>query len=210
MSKPATDEQVTLEFPTGEKVETSIAQMEAVNACMRHPMLPEVVAYVIKEQKVSTSLLQRIFAVGYNRAAGWVEEMENLGIVTCADHLGKRDVAMDEVPPYFENMNRAAEIADKHARGRPPMKETDADREVRDQSYAVSADELRQFIERWERLDAERRDIVDQQKEVMAEAKGRGYDTKVMRIVIAQRKREPDDLAEEEAVLDMYKSALGM
>ena len=81
---------------------------------------------------------------------------------------------------------------------------------VTDQSYRVTADELRQFIERFERLEAEKRDIGDQQKEVMAEAKGRGYDTKVMRKVIALRKRDKDDIAEEEAVLDMYKQALGM
>ncbi len=81
---------------------------------------------------------------------------------------------------------------------------------VVDQSYRVTADELRQFVERFERLEAEKRDIADQQKEVMAEAKGRGYDTKVMRKVIALRKRDKDDIAEEEAVLDMYKQALGM
>ena len=78
------------------------------------------------------------------------------------------------------------------------------------ESYRVTADELRQFIERYERLEAEKKDIADQQKEVMAEAKGRGYDTRVMRKVIALRKREPDDIAEEEAVLEMYKEALGM
>ena len=77
-------------------------------------------------------------------------------------------------------------------------------------SYRVTADELRQFVERYERLEAEKRDLADQQKEVMAEAKGRGYDTKVLRKVIALRKREPDDIAEEEAVLDMYRQALGM
>jgi uncharacterized protein (UPF0335 family) len=77
-------------------------------------------------------------------------------------------------------------------------------------SYRVTAAELRQFIERWERLEAEKRDIGDQQKEIMAEAKARGYDTKVMRKVIAMRKREPDDIANEEAVLEMYKEALGM
>ncbi|MFP4275632.1 MAG: DUF2312 domain-containing protein [Paracoccaceae bacterium] len=77
-------------------------------------------------------------------------------------------------------------------------------------NYRVTADELRQFIERFERLEAEKKDIADQQKEVMAEAKARGYDTKVMRKVIALRKREPDDIAEEEAVLEMYKEALGM
>lgn len=77
-------------------------------------------------------------------------------------------------------------------------------------SYRVTADELRQFIERYERLEQEKKDITEQQKEVMAEAKGRGYDTKVMRKVMALRKREPDDIAEEEAILDMYKEALGM
>jgi uncharacterized protein (UPF0335 family) len=81
---------------------------------------------------------------------------------------------------------------------------------VIEKSYRVTADELRQFIERLERLESEKRDISEQQKEVMAEAKGRGYDTKVMRKVISLRKRDKDDIAEEEAVLEMYKEALGM
>ena len=79
-----------------------------------------------------------------------------------------------------------------------------------DANYHVTADELRQFIERYERLEAEKKDIADQQKEVMAEAKARGYDTRVMRKVIALRKRDRDDLAEEEAILELYKEALGM
>jgi len=77
-------------------------------------------------------------------------------------------------------------------------------------AYNVTADELRQFIERFEQLEAEKKDVTEQQKELMAEAKGRGYDTKVMKKVVALRKRKPDDIAEAEAVLDMYKSALGM
>lgn len=77
-------------------------------------------------------------------------------------------------------------------------------------AYNVTADELRQFIERFEQLEAEKKDVTEQQKELMAEAKGRGYDTKVMKKVIALRKRKPDEIAEEEAVLDMYKAALGM
>ena len=79
-----------------------------------------------------------------------------------------------------------------------------------DSSYRVTADELRQFIERIERLDAEKKDLSEQQKEVMAEAKGRGYDTKVMRKLITLRKRDQNDIAEEEAILEMYKEALGM
>lgn len=77
-------------------------------------------------------------------------------------------------------------------------------------AYSVTADELRSFIERWERLQSEKQEIADAQKEVMAEAKGRGYDTKVMRKIINMRKRNRDDIAEEEAVLGMYMEALGM
>lgn len=78
------------------------------------------------------------------------------------------------------------------------------------QAYNVTADELRQFIERAEQLAREKQDIAEQEKELFAEAKGRGYDTAVMRKVIALRKRKPDEIAEEEAIIDMYKSALGM
>ena len=79
-----------------------------------------------------------------------------------------------------------------------------------DSSYRVTADELRQFVERYERLEIEKKDIADQQKEIMAEAKGRGYDTKALRKIVALRKRDLNDIAEEEAVLAMYKEALGM
>jgi uncharacterized protein (UPF0335 family) len=79
-----------------------------------------------------------------------------------------------------------------------------------DSSYRVTADELRQFVERYERLEIEKKDVADQQKEIMAEAKGRGYDTKVLRKIVALRKRDVNDIAEEEAVLAMYKEALGM
>ena len=79
-----------------------------------------------------------------------------------------------------------------------------------DAAYNVTADELRQFIEQFEQLDAEKKDIAERQKEVMAEAKARGYDTKVMRKIVALRKRDRNDVAEEEAILEMYKAALGM
>ena len=79
-----------------------------------------------------------------------------------------------------------------------------------DATYAVTADELRQFVEQYEHLEAEKKDIAEQQKEVMNEAKARGYDTRVLRKIIALRKRDQNDLAEEEAILDLYKAALGM
>jgi len=77
-------------------------------------------------------------------------------------------------------------------------------------SYRVAADELRSFIERIERLDAEKKDIADQQKEVMAEAKSRGYDTKIMRELIRMRKVDPQEISETEAILELYREALGM
>ena len=81
---------------------------------------------------------------------------------------------------------------------------------VTDSANSVAAAELRSFVERYEQLEGEKKDIADQMKEVMAEAKGRGYDTTALRKIIAMRKRDKDDLAEEEAMLDLYKSALGM
>jgi len=77
-------------------------------------------------------------------------------------------------------------------------------------AYNVTADELRQFIERAEQLASEKKDIAEQEKELFAEAKGRGYSTKVMKKIIALRKRSPDDIAEENATLELYASALGM
>ena len=77
-------------------------------------------------------------------------------------------------------------------------------------TYTVTAGELRQFIERYERLDQEKKDIADAQKEVMAEARGRGYDVKILRKLVALRKKDPADVSEEEAVLELYKQALGM
>ena len=79
-----------------------------------------------------------------------------------------------------------------------------------DQAYNVTADELRQFIERAEQLAAEKKDLSEQESELFAEAKGRGYDQKAMKALISLRKRKPDEIAEQEALMEMYKSALGM
>ncbi len=74
----------------------------------------------------------------------------------------------------------------------------------------LPGEEIRQFIERYESLEAQKKDLADEMKEVMAEAKGRGYDVKILKKIIAIRKRDKDDIAEEEAILELYKEALGM
>lgn len=80
----------------------------------------------------------------------------------------------------------------------------------RDASYTVTAGELRSFVERYERLDQEKRDISDQQKEVMAEAKGGGYDVPTIKKIVALRRKDASEISEEEALLDMYRSALNV
>ena len=77
-------------------------------------------------------------------------------------------------------------------------------------AFRVTAGELRQFVERYERLEEEKKAIVEHQKEVMAEAKGRGYDVRVLKKLISIRQKDPQDLSEEEAVLQVYRDALGM
>ena len=79
-----------------------------------------------------------------------------------------------------------------------------------EQVDAATADELRQFIERIEHLAAEKQDIADQIKEVMAEASGRGYAPAQIREIVKLRKMKPDDRAEREAILGTYLAALGM
>jgi len=77
-------------------------------------------------------------------------------------------------------------------------------------AQTVAAGQLRSFIERIERLEEEKKTIADDIKEVFAEAKGTGFDTKAIRVLIRLRKKDQAERQEEEAILDLYKAALGM
>ncbi len=74
----------------------------------------------------------------------------------------------------------------------------------------VAQDQLRSFVERIERLEEEKKTIADDIKDVYAEAKGNGFDTKVLRKVISLRKQDAQERQEQEAILDLYLQALGM
>ena len=74
----------------------------------------------------------------------------------------------------------------------------------------IAGDRLKSFIERIERLEEEKKALADDIKEVYAEAKGTGFDVKIMRQVIRLRKLDKDDLDEQETLIDIYKRALGM
>jgi uncharacterized protein (UPF0335 family) len=195
-------------------------------------------ALVVKEGKASTSFVQRHLAIGYNKASRLMDRLEEQGIVSAADHIGKREVATVETiraaialqAAIPEDADRDAivealagasdDIAAKalksahkkqrESQGKPPMKADPEFDQAADSSYRATAGELRQFVERIERLEAEKKDIAEQIREVYAESKSRGYDQKALRAVIGLRKRDKDEIAEHEAVLEMYKEALGM
>jgi uncharacterized protein (UPF0335 family) len=77
-------------------------------------------------------------------------------------------------------------------------------------AQTVAAGQLRAFIERVERLEEDKKAIADDIKEVFAEMKGTGFDTKAVRTLIRLRKKDQAERQEEEAILDLYKAALGM
>lgn len=79
-----------------------------------------------------------------------------------------------------------------------------------DNSYVVAADQIKAFIERVERLSEEKDSIAGDIKEVYAEAKGNGFDTKVLRKIVAIRKRDHNEMMEQQALLKLYLEALGM
>ena len=76
--------------------------------------------------------------------------------------------------------------------------------------HGIARDQLRAFIERVERLEEEKKAVTDDIKEVYSEAKGSGFDTKVMREIVKRRKEDRNQRAEYEAILDLYMHALGM
>jgi len=77
-------------------------------------------------------------------------------------------------------------------------------------SDSVAQDQLRAFIERIERMEEEKKAIADDIKEIYAEAKGTGFDTKVLRQIVRIRKQDASERIEQEALLDLYIAALGM
>ena len=79
-----------------------------------------------------------------------------------------------------------------------------------DTAQTVAAGQLRAFIERIERLEEDKKAIADDIKEVYGEMKATGFDTKAVRTIVRLRKKDQAERQEEEAIIDLYKNALGM
>ncbi|MGD1037999.1 MAG: DUF2312 domain-containing protein [Roseiarcus sp.] len=77
-------------------------------------------------------------------------------------------------------------------------------------AQAVNAAHLRALLERIERLEEEKKALSDDIKDVYAEAKGNGFDAKIIRKIVSIRKQDRDKRREEEEILDLYLAALGM
>lgn len=77
-------------------------------------------------------------------------------------------------------------------------------------AQGIAGEQLRNLIEKVERLEEERREVAEQIKEVLQEAKGEGFDVKVIRKLLSLRRMKPHDRAEQDELLDLYKAAIGM
>lgn len=163
---------------------------------------------VLEHGKASTSWLQRQMRVGYNVAARYIELMEAEGVVSAPDHVGRRTVlvAKSDVQKLAEQLYAKGARATVSANGDPqisiPVDLPEAHR---------PADErLLLLVERIERLEAEKKGIGDDIKDVYAEVKATGYDAKITRQIVRLRKLTPDNRREMEALLKTYKTALGI
>lgn len=103
-----------------------------------------------------------------------------------------------------------AEAMEPINHGPAPAGHNSKEADLSDVRTSIAADELRMFVERWERLEEEKKGIADDQKDIMAEMKGRGYDTAIVRKVINIRKLEPGKWEEQNSILETYLAALGM
>lgn len=102
--------------------------------------------------------------------------------------------------------NTAPEIGDnsEQINSAPP-----ADAPLSDAAAGFAKEQLKSFIERIERLEEEKKTIAEDIKDVFAEAKGNGFDVKALREILKRRRQDADQLAEHEAIVDLYMQALG-
>jgi uncharacterized protein (UPF0335 family) len=82
--------------------------------------------------------------------------------------------------------------------------------DINEDAQAIAADQLKALIERIEKLEEEKRELSEDIKDVYGEAKGNGYDVKVLRKIISIRKLDKDERMEQDAIMELYLSALGM
>jgi uncharacterized protein (UPF0335 family) len=118
--------------------------------------------------------------------------------IRLADGLTRQSGSGIEAPLQFSAIPRHIHSEDNMAE------------DIIESTQTVAAGQLRAFIERIERLEEDKQAISDDIKDVFAEMKGTGFDVKAVRQIIRLRKKDQAERQEEEAILDLYKNALGM
>lgn len=142
---------------------------------------------VLKHGRASASFLQREMVISYIAANRLIQRMEDAGIVSPMDERGRREITVQKI----DHPGGSTEVRLGH-------------------NSAATDDRLRLLIERVELLEEEKKGIADDIRDVFAEAKAVGYDAKIMRQLVRLRKMQPGDRREMEALLDLYKAAVGL
>lgn len=199
---------------------------EIVDVAKDEELYKIAVALVINDKNASVGYIQRKLRIGYNRAFEMIDKMEQEGLVSTPDHVGRRSVLKDD----FSNTSAVENKKDQPTMG--IVKEADkadknkkvqvektfekvgkkmADKDTKPSEVGgIAVDRLRSLIERIERLEEERKAISSDIRDIFAEAKSAGFDTKIMRAVIKLRSMSAVDRDSQEFLLDTYKKALDL
>ncbi len=188
-----------------------MSQIEVLDS--EDELYAKAIELVVTKNKVSTSFVQRELKIGYNRAANFIEDMEKNGIVSAANELGKRTV-LEKGKKVIEMVNKVHEIGRANGMSREITDKVNADishnsGDTQDVG-CVAGKRLLAFLERVERLEEEKAALMEDIKEVYAEAKGVGFDVKTLRKLVKLRKVDTEKRSEEQALLELYASAVGM
>lgn len=179
-------------------------------------------------ESFGTSFLQRRMGIGYNAAARLIERMEDEGIVSRANAVGKRTLlpARDPSNPFapterpgwtnppgkpeakkgemrMDDVTEDGDDEDRFGNGKPKNVQAPG-------SNLLSGEELRAFFERIEKVRHDKKKLGDVEKEIFAEMKSRGYDAAIVRYILKRRTLKPDQVAEFEALTETYMAAVGM
>jgi uncharacterized protein (UPF0335 family) len=193
------------------------------------PLYQDAIAIVVNDRKGSVSYLQRRLQLTYNRAAAIMEQMEADGLVGKPNHAGKREILATALPEggitqiSFTSSNgvkvtgtlEQVKAALDQVRGQrpasppPPGHNSGEKHDGETILNGTAQTQLRTIVERIERLEEDKAGVMADLKEVYAEAKGNGFDTKILRKVVRMRKQDKAKLSEEEALIDLYLSAIG-
>lgn len=179
-------------------------------------------AHVLTKRNSRVSGLQRVLGISYNKAVAQLERMEKDGHIGPVKDDGQREILRSE-----EHVALAIKVAEAATDvgaqiGVDPQKVLDhaaekagvtvfrKEEDNTQDTGGVSGQRLKAFIERIERLEEEKSGLAEDIKGIYAECKGVGFDTKIVRKVIRLRKMDKEKRHEEESLVELYKSAIGL